>query len=182
MTTVFSFDVSFENFFKLLFVDEQMRNNIINKIKNCNYEYAYLEFPGLNKHNSHSNAEFVLIKTTQYPPSNPKSFIDYFIGKSEMSVVKFANLSGDTTLISISPSNTNKKYNSSCSDIMSFFRFAPQSVIHSMLISIGLEMTSCLKRYQIVYLSTHGRGIPWLHIRICISPKYYTYIKYINQF
>ena len=33
---------------------------------------------------------------------------------------------------------------------------------------------------KLLWLSTHGKGVAWLHVRIDDSPKYISYIPYKN--
>lgn len=37
-----------------------------------------------------------------------------------------------------------------------------------------------LKKHNKVWISTHGTGVPYLHVRIDTTPKYYQINKYKN--
>ena len=54
---------------------------------------------------------------------------------------------------------------------------------HDLLKEIGESMLNILNSQDFqdnenIWLSTHGLGIPWLHIRIDTIPKYYSYKNY----
>lgn len=107
-----------------------------------------------------------MVKSKCFDPTNHLSFGDYFINKTPGTIISFLNKSKDTQLITLAPVNDIYK---SLSDIMSFMRGAYSSLKHDLLKNIGREM---LKTNNI-YLSTHGHGVPYLHIRMCKSAKYY---------
>ena len=177
-TQKIKFDMSFICFFHMLSTSEEFRENICKIFDNSEYKNVYWEFPGLDKNSFHLNAEFVLISTNPFPQSDTQTFLEHFNGKQELSIIKFPNLSGDTELITVCPSKTNKTFNNCCSDIMSFIKLAPKIVVHNMLKKIGLEMSNHFNSSDKKYLSTSGRGVSWLHVRICNYPKYYTFDEY----
>lgn len=176
------FDVSFIDFFNLLTTDEHFRDLICDIFKNCKYNNVYWEFPGLNKNNANSKAEFVLINTGQFSKSDHSAFSEYFPPTVQTKVISFKNLSKDCDLITVTPTSNNKNFYNSCSDIMTFFKssYVPKELHHQLLINIGTQMSNYLKGTQKKYLSTSGRGVPWLHVRICNTHKYYNHIEYFE--
>lgn len=45
---------------------------------------------------------------------------------------------------------------------------------------VAIEAYNMLKDYNKIWISTHGLGVPYLHIRIDITPKYYKTRKFIS--
>lgn len=163
------FNVSFELFFELLETNQLFRDLIINIFINSEFEYIYWQFPTYSNSTKLKNAQFDFVKATSFADANPKDFSDKFIGRSPGEIIIFKNKSGDTDLISVVPT----KYidiNSTCSDIMSFMVKGHPVLKSNMLIMIGKEM---VKKINPCYLSTHGKGVEWIHIRLCNGPKYY---------
>jgi hypothetical protein len=61
---------------------------------------------------------------------------------------------------------------------MDFMRNGSNEQKHELLFNIGESMLKYTNFKNKKYLSTHGKGVPWLHVRICDSPKYYSFEKY----
>lgn len=73
-----------------------------------------------------------------------------------------------------------------------FLRHAPLELIHTLFRAVGVAMMQRLqtlekdgfhghrKEHKKIWLSTSGLGVPWVHIRIDASPKYYTWEPYAN--
>lgn len=166
-------NVSFEIFFQSLAISKNFRNEIINLFGSSQFEQIYWEFPGLNYSNRNQIAEFMFIDAYPFSKSDPSSFMQYFVGKKYEEIVKFKNISEDTDLICPCPGNNNN-FNDSCSDIMNFMKNASYNSKHKLLEFIGIEMSNNLQSNKKKYLSTHGKGVNWLHVRICDKNKYYT--------
>lgn len=83
----------------------------------------------------------------------------------------FSNLSGDATLVSPLPSDAT---NNLSKDLASFVRFVQVEKV-SQFISDFLQEYHCklLESRGNIYLSTHGTGVNWLHVRIEPEMKYY---------
>lgn len=74
----------------------------------------------------------------------------------------------------------------------SFVRYAPDELIHALFRAAGVSMVQRLhaldkdgfhghaKEHKKIWLSTSGLGVPWIHIRLDNSPKYYTWEPYAN--
>ena len=86
----------------------------------------------------------------------------------EKYVTSFPNLSGDTILVIPMP-NSGKSY----ATIKDFTDNAPlvqQQEFWKRVAKLAKEQMKIHKR---VWVSTHGLGVPYLHVRICNKPKYY---------
>lgn len=163
----YTFNVSFCDFFVLLQSDENFRNKIINTFNVSNFEFVYWQFPVWSFETSLNQAYFYFKKSDEFLPVNKNSFSDKFKNMSPGTIVCFNNNSGDTVLISVTPSRT--KEDNYLSDIMTFMKYANNKSKHALLQFIGKTML----KHNNVYLSTHGHGVPYLHVRICKTPKYY---------
>ena len=83
-------------------------------------------------------------------------------------VVSFPNLSGDTMLVVPMP-RKNKDY-THLKNFIDQASLPQQKELWKEVTNVAREM---LKKYSNVWISTHGTGVPYLHVRISINPKYY---------
>jgi hypothetical protein len=162
-------EMTMEEFFNALTCDQDMRNIIIKIFKQSQFTSAYWQFPIYCQQTKNTQIQFDLYYTTPFRPADPSDFAGQFIGKNMGDIIMFKNKSGDTDLISIVPTNDNE-YDIYFSDIMNFMKNSHPSFQHALLKKIGVEM---LKKTSPCYLSTHGKGVDWIHIRLCNKPKYY---------
>lgn len=130
---------------------------------------------------SNLNFEFVIIKTKLSPIADHKLFKQH-LEKSKNRVISFYNLSHDSILIA---PNVSKKHYHSNSSIAPFIRQNEFiEVILAIFNKIAREILKIMHNHpnQIVWLNTHGHGVPWLHFRIDTKPKYITYKPYMKFF
>ena len=168
--TVHKFQVTAITFFTLLASNETFRNEIIQIFVASKFNNAFWEFPAYCTSSAQNIAEFVLVETSGFGKADSSSFKEYLANKEDNQTVMFKNLSGDTNLITINSSNTK---NQTFCHIMEFMKNSTYENKHKLLKKIGEEMLNHTNGTNPVYLSTHGHGVPWLHIRICVKPKYY---------
>lgn len=176
MTEKYTLDMTFLDFYEGLVDDNQFREHVINIFKQSSLHEAFWEFPAYGRNSYNDKAEFVLNKSPRFPPSNPETFREHFKGKIAGDIVQFKNISRDADLISICPSG--ERFDRKCSDIMAFMKSDNELAKHNLLIKIGQEMVKHTNSTQKKYLSTHGFGVSWLHVRICDTPKYYSHDAY----
>lgn len=163
------FNVTLESFFKLLVTDQSFRETIVNIFVNSEFEHVYWQFPTYSISTKDNQAQFDLVQSSPFISANPSAFSDKFVGKVPGEIVVFKAKSSDTELISVTPTKS-RDINSTCSDIMSFMVRSNSTLKSNILKVVGTEM---LKKKNPCYLSTHGKGVEWLHIRMCNKPKYY---------
>lgn len=163
------FNMSFYTFFELLIVDVSFRETIVNIFMNSQFNFVYWQFPVYSDKTKLFQAQFEFVKSSPFKSANYLQFVDKFTGKKFGEVITFNNISNDTKLISIVPTNLNY-INLTCSDIMTFMLKSDKMLKHNILKTIGVEM---LKNKNPCYLSTHGKGVEWIHIRMCNKPKHY---------
>lgn len=148
----------------------EWKNGIILKYpSNINKRFFY-ETSICNKNLTNNyNEEFIEsnelenIKTQNYD-----NFIYYINNSKNIYVCSFYNISGDTKLIIPMP-RKNKQYitikdfidNSSFTQQQEFWKF------------VYNEVKEYLKNNENVYISTHGLGVYYFHLRLCNKPKYY---------
>ena len=87
---------------------------------------------------------------------------------NKTSPVAFSNLTGSCTLVA--PPDTGKNF----SHLGLFYKNATQDEIRALWKMVAVQIEKKLKQQNVVYVSTHGTGVPWLHVRICESPKYFS--------
>lgn len=116
--------------------------------------------------------ECVFIERTVFDRLNPnaRAYSSYF---NAAPVVNFPNLGKNATLIVPCPIAKEDAY----THLGRFSASAPQDqqiALWKRVGELGLEQLSDNK----LWISTHGLGVYWLHIRLDTYPKYYHYKKY----
>ena len=90
-------------------------------------------------------------------------------------VTSFPNLSGDAILVIPIPKN-NKNF----SNLKNFSDNASKTQQQKLWNKVASIIKKELKKKNKIWVSTHGLGVPYLHIRISTSPKYYGNSKLKN--
>ena len=80
----------------------------------------------------------------------------------------FPNLSGDTILVVPMP-RKGKSY----ATIKDFVDNAPAKQQQELWKLVAKQAKKQVKKFGKVWISTHGLGVPYLHVRIASQPKYY---------
>ena len=97
------------------------------------------------------------------------------------SAISFQNLGKDATLIVPSPPTTGA-VESYMTHLASFLRSASPEHKLQFWMLVGEEMLRNLYQAsppdRVLWLSTSGLGVSWLHVRIDIIPKYYNWVEY----
>jgi hypothetical protein len=103
-----------------------------------------------------------------------RSFNEYIIKSKNKYVTSFYNLSGDSLLIIPIPKN-NKDFTT----IKDFCDNA--SITHQIQFwrKVAVELEHLLKSNENIYVSTHGLGEYYFHLRLDKIPKYYKTKKFI---
>lgn len=135
-------------------------------MKDKNYEYFY-ETSCYKNQKSIYKEKFV--KTNLLPKNQDySSFLEYIEKSKNKYVTSFWNLSRTTRLVIPIP-RKNKNF---CT-LNKFCKNASKTHQNNFWKKVALEIKKYKKNHKKVYLSTHGLGIPYLHIRIEDNPKYY---------
>lgn len=100
-------------------------------------------------------------------------FIDYIDNSVSRYATSFDNPSKDTKLIIPIPDHENDY-----SGIKLFLDNAPIEQQQYLWSLVSKEVNNMLERFDRVWVSTHGLGVSYLHVRIDSRPKYYKTKKY----
>ena len=88
--------------------------------------------------------------------------------KNKKYAINFKNFVGDTMLIIPTP-RINKNY----SNLFYFMINASNTQQEEFWKEVVKQIRLLLKTYTYLWISTHGLGVDYLHVRICTYPKYY---------
>lgn len=145
--------------------NSNFRIELINKLKNLNYDAIFFEVP---KYDKDKLMEIAIIDAShefRNVIQNETPFKQYL--NTNKDVVSFKNINNDTLLIV--PTNKNANY----THLLSFLRTASDEQINSYFIYLGKMVLKYIDDGKPFYVSTHGLGIYYLHFRIGYTPRYY---------
>ena len=121
--------------------------------------------------------EFVLVESNfGYINANIGPFYDHLKNCQVNEVRNFLNLSGDAMLVS--PCHDTDKEEQVFCHLANFVRQANPVQRDNLWRIVGEEYEKKLESSEPTWLSTSGKGVYWLHMRLCDKPKYYTYSPY----
>ncbi len=154
--------------------DNSFRNFFISLLTVAPFPAYFWETPPVTLSTLNQTFEFVLVNSPQLArvSANSHDFTQYFQSANK-TVVTFPNLGGDALLIAPCPITQTSAY----PHLASFVREAPESQQHLLWQTLGKELERLLNQ-QPIWVSTSGRGVYWLHIRLDSYPKYYCYQPY----
>lgn len=160
-----------------LWNDKNFVDVFIEPMKNVNYDAYLFETTPVSIDNLDIEFEYVLIKSDSLSKikSDPVPFSEY-LNKCNKNITVFKNPSGDTTLIVPCIKDKIEIY----AHIAKFIRNAPNNQIYDLFKMISKKIKKLLGKNKVVYLSTHGLGVYWLHVRLDQKPKYYRHQEYKN--
>lgn len=148
--------------------------SIINNM--IDYEAYFLECPKMNAKTLNDGFEFI-IYNAKNKFKNKKANFDYFSFYSDdylSMCIKSHN--GNIMII------PNHMKGTPCENYLNISNFLRNS-LDEQIIDLFYLLSDNIKKEinsgNTIWVSTHGLGIPWLHIRIDYFPKYYCYKKYI---
>jgi hypothetical protein len=137
---------------------------------------CFWEHPKLNKSTVDQPYECVITQTDAFSKrtANFRPFARAVSPGKRISI--FPNLSGEALLVVPNPPD---KISFNGRDLISFHQTAPIDLVHDLWKNIGQETAKAIAaNAPFQYLSTHGLGVLWLHIRLEQSPKYYHHRPY----
>lgn len=187
----FKFDGILSNYLKNLTERQDYRSDFIRKILSTGFNNCFLEFPPLYKY-VEVPAEFTVIESKPFTQTNWSPFKNELMPLVELSqknkkyaVCHFQNLSKDTTLVCPVPTNIAKSFvplpgdiNSHSGHLIDFLKNGNEGQVNELIklfASLALKLSNKTNK---LYISTHGHGVPWLHVRLSPTPKYYTHTPY----
>ena len=107
---------------------------------------------------------------------NPTSFQKYIDNSNNKYVVAFPNLTKDCILIIPMP-RKNKNY----ATLKDFIDNASNHQQKEFWKKVAKVSRNCMKKWGKVWISVHGLGVHYTHVRIDSTPKYYFDNKLINS-
>lgn len=130
------------------------RTSVINSKKDLPYKEEFIENNNLisNKHDLDTYNSYFKQKKN----------------KNKKYAINFNNFFGDTMLIIPTP-QINKNY----SNLFYFMKNASDKQQEEFWKEVVKQIKKLLKTNKNLWVSTHGLGVNYLHIRICSYPKYY---------
>jgi len=166
--------LTFREVFELWSSNETFIKFYKNELIKMNFKAFYWEHPALKKEYLEKNYECLIEKSSilEGLPLNKNAFKDYIYNNEE--VACFMNLGNTARLVVPTKKTENEIYN----HFGKFIRFADENQIIAVFKCIGQTITQEIERQKVVWLSTAGLGVIWLHIRMDIRPKYYKTIAY----
>lgn len=152
-------------------------DSFLARLRACSFEGFLVEIPGVSKSTlATKQFEFSLIN---YPvlgtdtKPDTSSFRNQLYGKR--GVVVFPNKTASSLLVV--PANTQRNF----STIKAFTVNAPLREQEDFWSTVWSTLQSVLTKAEprkCFWVSTHGLGVAWLHVRIDTEPKYYTHEVY----
>ena len=174
-----TFDISRLDFWKCMCVDVDFMITFATQLKQqCDAlvtpttNGVYIEFPLLNDKTQSQKAYYSLIPTHFTGHPNYQPFEEHLTKRANINktFVVFSNIGGDTLLITPGLGNENQKHAQHLSD---FVRHASIENIVELFVVVANIVLEQYQQHQNIYVSTHGHGVDWLHVRISPTPKYY---------
>lgn len=104
---------------------------------------------------------------------NSDSFMNYIVQSKNKYVTSFPNLSGDTVLVIPMPKKNRKGKFKNYSTLKKFMDNASRTQQKIFWKHVYKQIIKFRKKNKRVWISTHGKGVSYLHVRISNSPKYY---------
>lgn len=135
------------------------------------------ETPAVTRDSLDRRFEFAVLEAPELlRPADPSPFAEHFDGASVQSVLAFANLGRDATLVVPSPGGPSVAY----AHLAAFLRHGPARQRHQLWVTVSAAMQQRVADHP-VWLSTAGAGVAWLHVRLDDSPKYYGYAPFRSR-
>lgn len=135
------------------------------------------EHPRLTEASANEPYECVITRTEGFArfAASPNRFRSKM--NLDSNVSSFPNLGGDALLII--PNEPDENTDVNCRDLIAFCRTAPEEWLHEFWEWVGVEALGALAdNSPRQFLSTHGFGVLWLHVRLEERAKYYKHQAY----
>ena len=174
--------LTYKNFYNLIKISPKLINDIISILKTSPFESYYLEFNPVSWNLLAERCfEFVITKTTGFIiKTDMMTFGETNINTNSNNIYTFPNLSKKSILVSPC---YNHNYNINIyNNIGTFMRSSNLEQQFLLFSTVFAELLTQLKKNKnnFLWLSTHGKGVAWLHVRIDDNPKYISYQPYKN--
>jgi hypothetical protein len=170
--------VKYEEFLIQLETNQQFREMLTESIRSNGVESFFWECIPVSFNALSSTSFQFMIIPTHFPDSpDVQSFSDHFqFASPHDTVVSFKNLRGDADLVVPCPLSSSQSDLNHFTHLGSFLRHGHVNQIDELWKKTAEVMQNRLLKSRedaVVWLSTHGKGVYWLHIRLDSEPKYY---------
>lgn len=171
--------ISYEKFLNLLEKDDQFREQYISTLKKSPFKAYFWECPAVNQKTMGTQPfEFVLTRSKaleKVSKANSAPFADHL--SDDKGATHFYNLRKDGVLICPNTCNGSADPYQS---LASFTKNAPMDQQHKLWKKVAEQAKKAVeeKGDKPTWLSTHGLGVNWLHVRLDSTPKYYHHAAY----
>ena len=172
--------LTYAKFYELIRSSPKLIYDIISILKSSIFESYYLEFNPVSWNLLQERIfEFVIIKTSGFiSKTDIITFGESNINTNSNNIYTFFNLSKKSILFSPC---YNHNYNINIyNNICTFLRSCNLEQQFLLFSTVFSQYILQLKNNQnkLLWLSTHGKGVAWLHFRLDDSPKYISYSSY----
>jgi hypothetical protein len=157
-------------------LDNWMNGNILKYPKSIKNRFFY-ETSAIINENSIYKQKFIENNALQNITQDFSNFSEYINKSTNKYVTSFINLSGDTLLIIPMP-HKNKNFTTLKDFIDNANLTQQQHFWQKVAIEIRKLIINNNKKF---WVSTHGLGVNYLHVRICSQPKYYQTKQFITN-
>ncbi len=140
------------------------------------YEGYFWETPPVDESKLQDPFEFVVIDSPSVAAlrADASDFRAPFDREEDLDgIVSFWNLGGDALLVAPKPQPSAHGY----AHLASFVRRAPRSQVLALWRVLARSIRARLGPRPL-WVSTSGLGVPWLHVRLDSTPKYYQHRPY----
>lgn len=158
--------------------DRDFRSILNRTLANSRFASFFLECKPMHQQRINEPFEMALIDAPALMGLrvDPSAFNDHFEASHD-GIVVFRNLSDDANLVVPKPEVDTATY----LHLAEFCRNGPHAQIDAFWKQVGLEMHKRLEASsggKCTWLSTSGLGVPFLHMRVSETPKYYCHAPY----
>lgn len=151
------------------------------------FDAFFWECPAVNALTVARPFEYVLTQRPDgFDDADPSAFATHFTGTPGAATCTFANLTRDATLVAPTgdPVLAEGATRASYGHLAVFCGTAPERQLVALWAAVGKALHRALfdqPGEPLVWLSTEGSGVPWLHVRLDSRPKYYHHAPYKRQ-
>ncbi|MEO0972526.1 MAG: hypothetical protein AAFX85_05470 [Pseudomonadota bacterium] len=138
---------------------------------------VFWEHPKITRECLDRPAQWVLIDAPALDGvrADASAFAEHLDAAGPAHVRRFENLGGDAELVvARSPAQ-----DAPFAHLAAFLRYASPDQRRALWAATGQAVMEIVARRP-VWLSTSGLGVPWLHIRLDSTPKYYQFAPYVR--
>eukprot|EP00966_Prymnesium_polylepis_P169074 3909452-Prymnesium_polylepis.1 len=168
--------LTFSEVLQLLADDRAFQLFFNQVLADASFVQFYFECPPVSKGTANSLPyEHVHIRCgTPFAAANSEMFGEHFTRAPRSALAtRFANLGGDAMLVAPCPHGPK----AACGHIGEFVRHASREQQAALWQTVGRTLLQTLNERP-TWLCTEGSGVPWLHVRLDSSPKYYKHREY----